>query len=67
MVGSTGLSSTARSRFLHGLFVIAKPVVGPAERIDDVAVIGSLLDRALDHAHALVEMDALVDPGITER
>src|SRR5499427_2354062 len=51
---------------LHRLFVIAKPVVGPAQRVDDVAVIGPLLDRSLDHAHALVEMDALVDPRITK-
>src|SRR6266849_8934994 len=51
---------------LHRLLVIAKPVVGPAERIDDVAVIGPLVDRALDHTHALIEMDALIDPGITQ-
>src|SRR5579864_2001467 len=47
---------------LHRLLVIAEPVIGPAERIDDVAVIGPLLDRALDHGHGFVEVKALVDP-----
>src|SRR5712671_5275164 len=51
---------------LDGLVVVADPVPGPAERIDDIAVIGPLLDRALDHAHALVEIEALIDPGIAE-
>src|SRR5438270_12000823 len=49
-------------RFVH----IAKPVVGPAERIDDIAVIRALLDRPLYHAHAVIEMGSLIDPGIAE-
>jgi len=39
---------------------VAEPVIGPAEGVDDVTVVGTLLDRAFDHAHALVEIDALV-------
>src|SRR2546428_12925555 len=45
---------------------LAEPIIGPAEGIDDVTVVGTLLDRAFDHAHAIVEMDALVDPRIAE-
>src|SRR5262249_35358797 len=45
---------------------VAEPIIGPAEGIDDVTGVGALLDRALDHAHAVVEIDALVDPGIAE-
>src|SRR5262249_10626308 len=51
---------------LDGLIEVADPVERPAERIDDIAVVGPLLDRAPDHAHALFEIDALVDPGIAE-
>src|SRR4029077_17596836 len=51
---------------LYPLVVVADPIPGPAERIDDIAVIGPLLDRALDHAHAFVEIQALIDPGIAE-
>ena len=61
-----GLELDGALEVLHRLLVIADPVIGPAERVDDVAVVGALLDRALDHAHALVEVDALVDPGIAE-
>ncbi len=42
------------------------PVIGPAERVDDVAVVRPLLHGALDHVHALVQVHALVDPGIAE-
>ncbi len=38
----------------------------PAERVDDVAVVRALLDGAADHLHALVEIDALIDPRIAE-
>ena len=51
---------------LHRLFVIADLVVRPAERVDDVAVVGTQSDRALDHVHSGVEVHALIDPGITE-
>jgi hypothetical protein len=39
-------------------------VVRPAEGIDDVTVVGTLLDRAFDHAHALVEIDAVPGPQV---
>ena len=45
---------------------VAEPVIGPAEGVDDVTIVGALLDRVLDHAHAVVEIDALVDPRIAE-
>ena len=51
---------------LHRLLVIAEPVIGPSERVHDIAVVRALLDRALDHAHAFVEVLALVDPRIAE-
>jgi hypothetical protein len=51
---------------LDRLLYVAKPVIGPAEGVDDVTIVRALLDRALDHAHALVEIDALVDPRIAE-
>src|SRR5262249_62137554 len=53
-------------KLLGRLFVISKPEMRPAERIDDVAIVGTLLDRLLDHPHPLVEVDALIDPGIPE-
>ena len=51
---------------LDRFLVIAGAEIGPAERVDDVAVIRPLLDGASDHVHALVEVHALVDPGIAE-
>src|SRR3954451_10284832 len=47
---------------LDRLLVVADAEIGPSERVDDVAVIGALLDRTLNHLHAVVEIDALVDP-----
>ena len=66
MVGSSGFSSTARSRCFTASSIVAGAVIGPAERVDDVAVVRPLLDGAADHLHAFVEIDALIDPGIAE-
>ena len=40
--------------------------MGPAEAIDDVAVVGLHLHGLLDQPHALFHVAALVDPGIAE-
>ena len=61
-----GLELDGAVEFLHRLVVIADAEIGPAQRVDDVAVVRPLLDGATDHVHALVEIDALVDPGIAE-
>src|SRR5262245_41170327 len=56
-----------RTLELFGRFlVIAESVVGPAERVDDVAVVRALLDSLFDHLHAFVQLDALVNPRITK-
>ena len=41
-------------------------VVDPAEAVDDVAVVGPQLDGARDHALGLVEVDALLRPGVAD-
>src|SRR5437762_13865859 len=46
---------------LDCFLVVANAVIGPAERINDVAVVRALLDRALNHFHSVIEMDALID------
>ena len=61
-----GLELDRALEVLHRLVVVAEPEIGPAERVDDVAVIRPLLDGAADHPHALVEIDALIDPRIAE-
>ena len=61
-----GLEFDRALQIFHRVVVIAEPEIGPAERIDDVAVVRPLLDGAADHPHALVEIDALVDPRIAE-
>ena len=66
MVGVVGLELDGALEVLHRLVVIADAEIGPAERVDDVAVVRPLLDGAADHVHAFVEIDALVDPGIAE-
>src|ERR1700719_681662 len=38
-------------KVLHRLVVIGYPAIGPAQRVDDIAIIGPLLDRTLDHPH----------------
>ena len=47
-------------------FITAKPVMRPAKRIDDVAIIGAQLDRALDELHPLFQLHVHVDPGIAQ-
>jgi hypothetical protein len=32
---------------LHRLLHVAEPVIGPAEGVDDVTIVGALLDRAI--------------------
>ena len=66
MVGVFGLELDGAFEILDRLVVIADAEIGPAQRVDDVAVVRPLLDGAADHVHALVEMDALIDPGIAE-
>ena len=66
MVGSSGFSSIARSRCLVASSKLPSAEMRPAERVDDIAVVRPLLDRAADHLHAVVEIDALIDPGIAE-
>ena len=61
-----GLELDRALQVLHRLVVVAEPEIGPAERVDDVAVVRPLLDGAADHPHAVVEIDALVDPRIAE-
>ena len=51
---------------LDRLVVLAEPVIGPAHRIGDGAVIGPQLGGALQHLHAGIEIEALVDPAIAE-
>src|SRR3954470_22403815 len=46
--------------------VVAHPEMRPAQAIDDVAVIGTQLDRLVDHLHALIQVLAAVDPRIAE-
>ena len=61
-----GLELDRALEVLHRLVVFVDAVVRPAERIHDVAVVRPLLDGAADHPHALVEIDALIDPRIAE-
>src|SRR5262249_35973088 len=61
-----GLELNRTLELLDGLLDVAEPVIGPAEGVDDVTIVGARRDRALDHAHAGVEIDALVDPRIAE-
>lgn len=49
-------------QMLHRIFILADAIIGPAERVHDIAIIWPLLDRAADHLHAIVEIDALIDP-----
>src|SRR5437899_9346999 len=46
--------------------IIAEPVVGPTETIDDIAVLRPQFDRLLDHLETAVEILAAIDPGIAE-
>ena len=66
MIGSSGLSSTARSRCSTAAGKVAKPVVGPAETVDIVAVVRLQLHRLADVLHRLLQVAALIDPGIAE-
>jgi hypothetical protein len=52
--------------FAHRVLVALQPVIGPAERIHDVAVGGPEFDRALDEVEPLLEVHVHVDPGIAE-
>src|SRR5262249_22597412 len=61
-----GLELDGTLELLDRLLDVAQSVIGPAQRIDDVTIISALLDRTLDHAHAFVEIDALIDPRIAE-
>src|SRR5260370_10079696 len=61
-----GLEFDGALQLLDRLLHVAEPIIGPAEGADDVTVVGALLDRALYHAHALVELDALADPVIAD-
>src|SRR5215203_441394 len=60
--GIFGLELNRVLEMLHRLLVIADPVIGPAKRVHNVAIIRTLLRRTLNHAHAVIEIDALVDP-----
>src|SRR6516164_7536526 len=53
-----GLELDGALELLDRLVHVAEPVICPAEGVDDVTVVGALLDRAFDHTHALVEIDA---------
>src|SRR6516162_7834227 len=57
-----GLEFDGALELLDRLLHVAEPIIGPAQGVDDVTVVSALLDRAFDHAHAVVEIDALVDP-----
>ena len=50
----------------HRVVELAEPVIGPAQRIDDVAVARPEIDRLADQVHGLVEVHVHVDPGIAE-
>ena len=51
-----GLELDRALQALHRLVVIAQAIMCPAERVDDVTVVGPLLDGAADHPHAFVEI-----------
>ena len=64
--GIGGLELDRLFEFLRRLRVMAELEVRPAEAVDDVAVGRPEVDRAPQHLERLVEIDALVDPGIAE-
>ena len=51
---------------LDGLLEVAKPVMGPAQAVDDIAVVTLLAHGLLDQRHTLLEIAALIDPGVAE-
>ncbi len=62
MVGSSGFSSMARSRFFTASSIIADAVIGPAERDPRCSRHpGAARRRGGLHLHAVVETDALID------
>ncbi len=46
--------------------IIAEPVIGPAQAVNDKAVIRALLDRSIDQRQRLFQLLATVDPRIAE-
>ena len=46
--------------------VAAEAIISPAQTVHDIAVAALQIDRPTQHAEGLVEIDALVDPGIAE-
>ena len=48
------------------LLEIAQLVLGPAQAVDDVSVVGTQLGRLLDHFLGPLQVAPLLDPGIAQ-
>ncbi|MNI07975.1 hypothetical protein D3C73_609970 [compost metagenome] len=69
MVVDRGIAGAQLDRFLklrHRIVEPAEAIVSPAERIDDIAVIGARIDGRLDHLQAFVQVEVHVDQRIAE-
>ncbi len=61
-----GLEFDRLLQMLGGAVEIAEPVEHPAQAVDDIAVVGALLDGLLDHRLRLGEILAHLDPAVAE-
>jgi hypothetical protein len=69
MVVDLGIVGAERRRLFElgdGIGIAAEAIIGPAEAVDDVTVVGRGLHRLLDHAQRALQVHAFVDPGIAE-
>src|SRR4029078_1684539 len=64
--GIVGLELDRALEVLNGRWKIPQPEIGPAQAIDIVAVVGFELHRLADVVHRLLQIAALIDPGIAE-
>src|SRR6185295_14398214 len=53
-------------KMLDRFLIVAEPIMGPAQAVDDVAVVTFLAHGLLNQRLPLLQITALIDPGVAE-